>query len=138
MNPINLNNPPQNPSGFTVPEGYFETFSTRLQNRLEEETPVKSISFWSKHAKTFYGMAAVLVIGLGIGMLWHWEVQKEEEAHWSAIASYVSENTDLTDEHYLELIELQNTEVPVASDTEAKALEEMLLENEALEYSITH
>lgn len=138
MNPINLNNPPQNPSGFAVPEGYFETFSTRLQNRLEEETPVKSISFWSKHAKTFYGMAAVLVIGLGIGMLWHWEVQKEEEAHWSAIASYVSENTDLTDEHYLELIELQNTEVPVVSDTEAKALEEMLLENEALEYSITH
>lgn len=137
MNPFNLNNPPKNPSGFTAPEGYFESFSTRLQNRLEEQPSVKSISFWRKNAKTFYGMAAILVIGLGIGMLWRWEVQKEEEAHWSAIASYVSENTDLTDEHYLELIELQTTEVPVTSDTEAEALEEVLLENEALEYSIT-
>ncbi|WP_353087903.1 hypothetical protein [Flavobacterium sp.] len=137
MNPFNLNNPPKNPSGFTVPEGYFESFSTRLQNRLEEQTPVKSISFWSKNAKTFYGMAAVLVVGLGIGLLWRWEVQKEDEAQWSAIASYVSENADLTDEHYLELIELQTMEVPVTFDTEAEALEEVLLENEALEYSIT-
>lgn len=137
MNSFNLNNPPKNPSGFTVPEGYFESFSVRLQHQLKEETPAKPISFWSKHAKTFYGMAAVLVIGLGIGMVWHWEVQKEEEAHWSAIASYVSENTDLTEEHYLELIELQNLEVPLTSDTEAEVLEEMLLENETLEYSIT-
>jgi len=135
MKPFQIDEQNKIKSGFTVPEGFFEANAQNLLNQIDD-TPAP-ISLWDRYKKPLMSIAAILVIGLGIGFYWKIQVQNDEEAHWAAVESYVAEHTDLTDEAYIDYLNTTALDTLHQNTTEAKILEEVLIENGDLEQYIT-
>jgi hypothetical protein len=53
---------PNKETGFTVPEGYFESFSDRLKLRMQAETVEVANRNWKVYLRPMIGMAAGLAI----------------------------------------------------------------------------
>lgn len=67
MNKFELDNHKKINTGFKVPDNYFESFEEKLfQNSVLSETNVKVIPLWQKTKVWVIGLAAVIVITLGI------------------------------------------------------------------------
>ncbi len=85
---------------FQVPEGYFDTLSTRIQNRIDAQEKakfgIKIIPIWIK-----YAAAACLVLSIGISMYLNLNSQKNN-INWDEIPEqemvvYLQNNLDEED-----------------------------------------
>lgn len=134
MKPFQIDEQNKVKSGFTIPEGYFEVNVQKILNQIDCTPP--PISLWDRYKKPMMSLAAILVIGLGIGFFWKIQVQKDEEAHWAAVEYYIAEHADLTDEAYIDYLNTAAMDSIHQNTTETKILEEVLIENEDLEQYI--
>jgi hypothetical protein len=135
MKPFKLEEQRKLKSGFITPEDYFEKNANVLLAQLQ--TTPKTISLWDRYKRPIWSAAAVLVIGLSIGMYWKIQTNTEEEAHWAAIESYVAEHADLTDEAYIDYVNETALDTLLQNTTDTKVIEEVLLENGELDQYIT-
>ncbi|MFM2229917.1 MAG: hypothetical protein RL607_1175 [Bacteroidota bacterium] len=135
MKPFKLEEQSKIQSGFITPEDYFEKNANALMAQLQ--TTPKTISLWDRYKRPIWSAAAVLVIGLSIGMYWKIQTNIEVEAHWVAIESYVAEHADLTDEAYLDYVNEIALDTLLQNTTDTKVIEEVLLENGELDQYIT-
>lgn len=138
MKPFNLDNHPKVTTGFTTPEGYFESTSELILAQMLQASEPKTLSLWERHKTTILSVAALFVMALGLSSLWYFQSQEEEdEAHWAAIESYVTEHTDLSDEAYIDYLSSSTLDSLHQPNTDKKIIEEVLLENSDLENYIT-
>ena len=66
MKEFNLENEPKITSGFTSPDGYFDTFSGHLLARVPFEKEVKVLSLSKSRKPWYYAVAAVTIMLLSI------------------------------------------------------------------------
>jgi hypothetical protein len=86
MKPFNLDNEPKIKSGFTAPEGYFDSFTDRIMQQLPaQETPV--IPLYRRAKVWLSGVAAVLVLALGLTVYFKTGTTKQPDD--SAIENYL-------------------------------------------------
>eukprot|EP00388_Colpodella_angusta_P007388 GDKJ01020946.1.p2 GENE.GDKJ01020946.1~~GDKJ01020946.1.p2 ORF type:complete len:138 (-),score=22.63 GDKJ01020946.1:615-1028(-) len=66
MNHFKLDNEPKITSGFTTPDGYFESFSDKVLAQLPFNKEVKVLSLTKSRKPWYYAVAAVVILGLSI------------------------------------------------------------------------
>lgn len=86
MKPFNLDNEPKIKSGFTAPEGYFDSFTDRIMQHLPaQETTI--IPLYRRAKVWLSGVAAVLVLALGLTVYFKTGTTKQPDD--SAIENYL-------------------------------------------------
>lgn len=124
-------------SGFKIPDNYFDDFSEKVMQRLPKEEP-KVISFYARNKRWIYSAAAVLVLALSVPIVYQMQ-NKEAEMTSSEVENYLVNNTTLSDDDIVNLLEQEDidklkTETPIAQD----ALEDILSNNSEIEQYITN
>lgn len=124
-------------SGFKIPYNYFDDFSEKVMQRLPKEEP-KVISFYARNKRWIYSAAAVLVLALSVPIVYQMQ-NKEAEMTSSEVENYLVNNTTLSDDDIVNLLEQEDidklkTETPIAQD----ALEDILSNNSEIEQYITN
>jgi hypothetical protein len=124
-------------SGFKIPDNYFDDFSEKVMQQLPKEEP-KVISFYAKNKRWIYSAAAVLVLALSVPIVYQMQ-NNEAEMTSSEVENYLVNNTTLSDDDIVNLLEQEDidklkTETPIAQD----ALEDILSNNSEIEQYITN
>ena len=124
-------------SGFKIPDNYFDDFSEKVMQRLPKEEP-KLISFYARNKRWIYSAAAVLVLALSVPIVYQMQ-NKEAEMTSSEVENYLVNNTTLSDDDIVNLLEQEDidklkAETPIAQD----ALEDILSNNSEIEQYITN
>jgi NACalpha-BTF3-like transcription factor len=124
-------------SGFKIPDNYFDDFSKKVMQRLPKEEP-RVISFYAKNKRWIYSAAAVLVLALSVPIVYQMQ-NKEAEMTSSEVENYLVNNTTLSDDDIVNLLEQEDIdklkeEAPIEKET----LEEALSNNPEIEQYITN
>lgn len=132
MNEFKLNKEPKIDSGFKIPENYFEDFSAKVINQLNEKE-TKVISLFSIKKIWYYAAAAILIVGLMIPLLQQ-NNQKTTEIDQTTIENYLADNASISDDELLELLDESDIQkLKSAYVIEDNTIEEMLSTNSNLE-----
>lgn len=126
MNEFKLDNQPKIETGFKTPENYFDTLSENINARLQSDEP-KVISFYNRNKKTFYSVAAVLILALSIPFFIP-STTKVTDIDQTAIENYISYNTKMTTYEIAEYLDKEDIEkLKVDFEIQDDVLEESLL-----------
>ena len=124
-------------SGFKIPDNYFDDFSEKVMQRLPKEEP-KVISFYAKNKRWIYSAAAVLVLALSVPIVYQMQ-NKEAEMTSSEVENYLVNNTTLSDDDIVNLLEQEDIDqLKEEAPIEKEALEEALSNNPEIEQYITN
>jgi hypothetical protein len=124
-------------SGFKIPENYFDDFSEKVMLRLPKEEP-KVISFYARNKRWIYSAAAVLVLALSVPIVYQMQ-NKEAEMTSSEVENYLVNNTTLSDDDIVNLLEQEDIDkLKEEAPIEKEALEEALSNNPEIEQYITN
>lgn len=135
MNDFKLNEEKRISSGFTLPDGYFDSFGKRLTARMPETQPAV-ITLWGRSKKWIYTAAAVVVLSVSIPVVDYFRATKQPQ-DVAEVENYLSYQSTITDDDLIELLSHEAAETP-AGDAESAALEEILTDNAHLEDYITN
>lgn len=120
MKSFKLDNEPKIPAGFTAPDGYFDSFTNRLMQQLP--TPeVKVVPLYRRAAVWISGVAAILVIALGVSLYFRMDA-KTAQPDDSAIEQYLVYQTNLSSYdlmHNLDHKDFEELEQSIAINDEA-------------------
>ena len=135
MKSFEFNTHPKISSGFTTPNGYFDQSTEILLAKMMEES--KTPSLWERNKKTYLAAAAVVFLGLSVSLYWNFSTQEMDDPQWTAVAEYVAEHANLSDEAYIDYLNIHDFENLDQMQNDPKVIEELLLENTELEnYSL--
>jgi hypothetical protein len=124
-------------SGFKIPDNYFDDFSEKVMQRLPKEEP-KVISFYARNKRWIYSAAAVLVLALSVPIVYQMQ-NKEAEMSSSEVENYLVNNTTLSDDDIVNLLEQEDIDkLKEEAPIEKEALEEALSNNPEIEQYITN
>jgi hypothetical protein len=124
-------------SGFKIPDNYFDDFSEKVMLRLPKEEP-KVISFYARNKRWIYSAAAVLVLALSVPIVYQMQ-NKEAEMTSSEVENYLVNNTTLSDDDIVNLLEQEDIDkLKEEAPIEKEALEEALSNNPEIEQYITN
>lgn len=124
-------------SGFKIPDNYFDDFSEKVMQRLPKEEP-KVISFYARNKRWIYSAAAVLVLTLSVPIVYQMQ-NKEAEMTSSEVENYLVNNTTLSDDDIVNLLEQEDIyKLKEETLIEKEALEEALSNNPEIEQYITN
>lgn len=136
MKPFKLDNEPQITSGFTTPEGYFDTFAYQVLSKLPKEEP-KVISIFSRKKTWYYAAAAVAVMLLSIPVYNNF-YGNSEEVDAVALEDYIDNHATISDEEIASLLEQEDLEkMKLELNLQDEAVEDILINNSDLEQYIT-
>ena len=102
MKAFKLDDEPKIASGFKAPEGYFDDFQSKVNQRLQEhETPV--ISLFAKRKTWILAVAAVFIIGLSIPLI-NYMNTSSTEIDKGTLENYLTNNADISNDEIVELL----------------------------------
>jgi len=135
MKPINLNNHPKIKSGFTVPEGYFESFSAELLTQIKDTdrkvVPIKSRVFIRLSA------AATIILFLGVGAYFYF-FTKSEIDYTDQIELYLSANPEITTHDIISYMDYSDvSSLEAKHNLQAEDIEGFFIENYIVEDILT-
>lgn len=135
MKDFKLDNEPKISSGFTVPDGYFDTFPARLLT--PSPTPeTKVISIFKSGKSWYFAAAAVLFILLSVP-LWYTYNANTEKVETAALEDYLANQSSISEDEIVNLLDKEDLEkMKVDFKLEDKAIEEVLEANANLEQYI--
>jgi hypothetical protein len=136
MKAFKLENEPKISTGFKTPDAYFENFSTKVLEQISKKE-VKVIPFYKRKKNIALLVAAVLMIGLLIPVISHYNTSSKEFDE-AALETYLAYQTninqyDLIKELDTKDIETLNKNVALEKET----LEDILASNPNLENLIS-
>ena len=135
MKDFKLDNEPKIPSGFQIPENYFEKFSDELTSKLTNREP-KVISLWNRNKRVIYGAVAVLVISLSIPMANL--LQQNSTIESNDIENYISYNSSINNNDIIDLLDNEDiAKIEINSSMDNQALEDILSQNKNIENYLT-
>jgi len=135
MKTFKLDNEPKIKPGFKIPEDYFENFSSQLiQNLAKEEIEkeTKVISIFRKRKTILLAIAAVLVLGLMIPILYT-TATKNSELDSTTIENYLTEESNINQYDLISEIEPESSNSINSKEIEDIALEDILITNPNIE-----
>ena len=137
MKTFKLENEPKITSGFKTPEHYFDGFSAKVLQQINEtEVKVKVIPLYKRKKNIAFLVAAILIIGLMIPIVNNYNTSRElDEATLETYLSYESNlnQYDLIRELDTKDIEAMNKNVALEQET----LEDILSSNPNIENLIS-
>jgi hypothetical protein len=103
MKNFNLGNEPKITSGFTTPDGYFDTFSEKVLAKLPKQEP-NVISIFSSKKVWYFAAAAVLILMLSIPLFTKYSNQ-QEEIDSETLENYIAYQSNISEEEIVNLLE---------------------------------
>jgi len=135
MKPFKLDNEPKITPGFTMPEGYFDSFADKVLTQLNKEEP-KVISIVSRRRTWYYAAAAVVVMLLSVPIYNNYATSSEE-VDAVALEDYINNHTTISDDEIANLLDKEDLEkMKLELNLEDEAVEDILLNNTDLEQYI--
>lgn len=137
MKAFKLENEPKIKSGFKTPDSYFDDFSAKVLQQLENEKEVKVIPFYQRKNVISILAAAVIVIALMIPIINNYNATSKEldEATLETYLSYQSNLNQYDLIQNLDTQDIQKLNKNVAIEEET--LEDILATNPNLEHLIS-
>ena len=103
MKNFNLGNEPKITSGFTTPDGYFDTFSEKVLAQLPKQE-TKVISIFSSKKVWYFAAAAILILMLSIPLFTKYSTQ-QEEIDTETLENYIAYQSNISEEEIVNLLE---------------------------------
>ena len=103
MKNCNLGNEPKITSGFTTPDGYFDTFSEKVLAQLPKQE-TKVISIFSSKKVWYFAVAAILILMLSIPLFTKYSTQ-QEEIDTATLENYIAYQSNISEEEIVNLLE---------------------------------
>jgi len=103
MKNFKLGNEPKITSGFTTPDGYFDTFSEKVLAQLPKQE-TKVISIFSSKKVWYFAAAAVLILMLSIPLFTKYSTQ-QEEIDSATLENYIAYQSNISEEEIVNLLE---------------------------------
>lgn len=135
MKDFRLDIEPRITSGFTIPDGYFDTFSNNILEKLpKQEKKTHSIFYFRK---TWYFAAAAIFILLLSVPLYYKFYNKIEEVDTTTLENYLANQSTISEDEIVDLLENEEVEkMKVDFDIKNIEIEEILKSNTNLEQYI--
>ncbi len=128
MKPLKLDNEPKISSGFTTPEGYFDSFADKVLAQLPKEEP-KVIPFFRQRKTWYYAAVAVVVMMLSIPVYTHY-FTASVEVDAVALEDYITNHATISEEEIVSLLDTEDLEkMKLEFNLEEEAVEDILLNN---------
>lgn len=132
MNKFELDKQPKINSGFETPDGYFEDFSAKMLQRIDEKE-IKVVPIYRKKNSWMYAAAAVLVVSLSIP-LYNILRAPNSEIDNVTLENYLSNHSGISDADLAELLDEKDIQqINIDSNIEGNAIEDLLSTNANLE-----
>ena len=103
MKNFNLGNEPKITSGFTTPDGYFDTFSEIVLAQLPKQE-TKVISIFSSKKVWYFAVAVILILMLSIPLFTKYSTQ-QEEIDSATLENYIAYQSNISEEEIVNLLE---------------------------------
>jgi len=132
MKNFKLGNEPKITSGFTTPDGYFDTFSEKVITQLPKQEP-KVISIFSSKKVWYFAAAAVLILMLSIPLFTKYSTQ-QEEIDSATLENYIAYQSNISEEEIVNLLEQDDLDkMKLDFNIDDAAIEDALKSNSNLE-----
>ena len=132
MKNFNLGNEPKITSGFTTPDGYFDTFSEKVLAQLPKQES-KVISIFSSKKVWYFTAAAVLILMLSIPLFTKYSTQ-QEEIDTATLENYIAYQSNISEEEIVNLLEQDDLDkMKLDFNIDDAAIEDALKSNSNLE-----
>ena len=132
MKEFKLDNEPKISSGFTTPDGYFDTFSEKLMAKLPKDEP-KVISIFSSQKKWLFAVAAVLVLALSVPFF-NTISTNTDELDQDTLENYITYHSEISENDLVDLLEKEDLEkMNVDYNLPNEVTEDLLLTNSNFE-----
>jgi len=137
MKDFKLDNEPKITSGFTTPDGYFDTFSEKILAKLPNQEP-KVVSIFS-HKKTWYYVAAAIVILMFSIPLYVNYSNNNEELDTTTLENYIAYHSSVSEDEIVDLLDKEDLEkMKIEFNLQDEDVEDILSTNANLEQYITN
>ena len=132
MKILKLENEPKIATGFTVPENYFENFSTKMKQQLPEKES-KVISLFTRRKTWNYAAAAIFVMALSIPIYNNY-YNNSTEIDEVTLENYIAYHTTVSDADLVNLLDEKDIQkMSVGYTIDDKVIENELSTNNNLE-----
>jgi len=132
MNDFKLDNEPRISSGFTTPDGYFDSFSEKVLVQLPKQEP-KVISIFSSKKTWYYAAAAALVLMLSIPLYTKYATNNEEVDD-ATLENYLAYHSTISEDEIVDLMNQEDLDkMKMELNVDDAAIEETLKSNSNLE-----
>lgn len=133
MSDFKLDKEPKIGTGFTTPEGYFDTFQQKVMRNLPVQKEPKVISIFGRRKTWIMSVAAILVLALMIPVYNNFS-PNEEEIDATSMENYLAYQTNISQYDLINLLDstdIQSLGIDLA--LEDKTIEDILTTNNNLE-----
>ncbi len=135
MKDFKLDNEPKTASGFTTPDGYFDTFSDKVLAKLPKQEP-KVVSIFSSRKAWYFAAAAVLILMLSIPIFNNYSMQPEE-IDSATLENYIAYQSNISEEQIVDLLEQEDlNKMKLDFNVDDSAIEDVLNTTSNLEQYI--
>jgi hypothetical protein len=132
MKNFKLGNEPKITSGFTTPDGYFDTFSEKVLTQLPKQEP-KVISIFSSKKVWYFAAAAILILMLSIPLFTKYSTQ-QEEIDSATLENYIAYQSNISEEEIANLLEQDDLDkMKLDFNIDDASIEDALKSNSNLE-----
>jgi hypothetical protein len=132
MKDFKLDNEAKITSGFTTPDGYFDSFSDTILAQLPKAEP-KVISIHSSRKAWYYTAAAVVVLMLSVPVYNNYKAS-HEEIDAAALENYITYHSTISEDEIVDLLEQEDLDkIKMELNVDDAAIEDVLKSNSNLE-----
>ena len=135
MKEFKLDNEPKINSGFTTPDGYFNTFSEKILAQLPKQEP-KVILIFSFRKTWYFAAAAILILILSVPIYTKYSTQ-QEEIDSATLENYIAYQSNISEEEIVNLLQQEDLDkMKLEFNVDDAAIEDALNSNSNLEQYI--
>ncbi|MFZ4670527.1 MAG: hypothetical protein ACOYLT_00800 [Flavobacterium sp.] len=135
MNDFKLDNEPKITSGFTIPDGYFDTFSEKILAQIPIHEP-KVISIFNITKTWYFVAAAIVIVMLSIPLYLKYSI-KNQELDATTIENYIAYDSSISEDEIVDLLDKEDlVKMKIEFNLQDEDLETILSTNSNLEQYI--
>ena len=135
MKDFKLDNEPKITSGFTTPDGYFDTFSEKILAQLPKQE-TKDVSIFNSRKTYYFAAAAVLVLMLSIPLYTKYNTNTEE-IDSATLENYIAYQSNISQDEIVDLLEQEDLDkMKLELNVDDQEIEDALNSNSNLEQYI--
>jgi len=135
MNDFKLDNKPKITSGFSIPDGYFDTFSEKILAHIPKHEP-KVISIFNITKTWYFVAAAIVIVMLSIPLYLNYSINNEA-LDTSVLENYITNNSNISEDEIVDLLDKEDlVKMKIEFNIQEEDLEDILSTNTNLEQYI--
>lgn len=132
MKDFKLDNEPKIASGFTTPDGYFDSFSEKFLAQLPKDEP-RTISIFRSRKVWYYAAAAILIIALSTSVFIKYSTA-QEEIDSATLENYIAYHANISEDEIVDLLNQEDIDkMKLELNIDDREIEDALQSNSNLE-----